>query len=106
MKNWLRAAFLAFPVLTASSVDCTYLQDPSGFLRTPEQRWREVSGWTEQVDATKGPMPSRYRMDSPDAPLPRKISSTSTPSGEWSAMRFGRRPCPPTKNSYAGRTWT
>src|SRR5262245_55917756 len=72
MRNWLRAAFLAMPVLTAASADCTYLDNPSSFLRTPEQRWREVSGWTEQVNAAKGSRLGAQRLDVADAPLPRR----------------------------------
>ena len=73
MKNWLRAAVLSFPILAVSSADCTYLDKPEEFLRTPEQHWREISGWTEQVTAMKEPTPVRRGVDLPDgtpAPLP------------------------------------
>ena len=73
MKNWLRAALLSFPILAVSSADCTYLDKPEEFLRTPEQHWREISGWTEQVAAMKESTPVRRGVDLPDgAPTPRK----------------------------------
>lgn len=75
MTNWLRAAVLAFPILAVSSADCTYLNHPDDFLRAPEQHWRDVSGWTEQVARTKAPALFRAAMKPADAepgPLPRK----------------------------------
>ena len=67
MKNWLRVAFVAFPILAVSSADCTYLNDPGEFLHTPEQQWQEISGWTEQVAVMK------VMNDVADrAPVPRK----------------------------------
>src|SRR5437016_8981202 len=63
MKNWLRAAIISVPMLAVSSADCTFLNKPEEFLRKPEQRWQEISGWTARV------APSRA---ADTIPIPRK----------------------------------
>jgi hypothetical protein len=72
MKHWLRTVFLVFPVLALSSADCTYLDNPDEFLEAPEERWRDVSGWTEGVALTKEPTLHRYAMNTDGASMPRK----------------------------------
>ena len=73
MKNWLRAAFLAFPILAVSSADCTYLNNPAEFLHTSEQQWREVSGWTDRVVRAKEPATFARNMNvAGEQPVPRK----------------------------------
>jgi hypothetical protein len=64
MKNWLRAAIISVPLLAVSSADCTFLNKPEEFLRKPEQRWREISGWTARV------APAKPAADT--VPVPRK----------------------------------
>jgi Protein of unknown function (DUF1549)/Protein of unknown function (DUF1553) len=91
MKNWFAAAFLALPLLTTASVDCTYLDNPVGFFPVPEKRWHEISGWTEQVVATRKASMSRA-MDSLDAPLPRKNLIDDYVFGRME--RDGIRPAP------------
>ena len=49
MKNCFRAAIISLPLLGVSSADCTFLNKPEEFLRKPEQRWQEISGWTARV---------------------------------------------------------
>jgi hypothetical protein len=64
MKNWLRAAIISVPMLAVSSADCTFLNNPEEFLRKPEQRWQQISGWTAKV------APLRAAADA--NPVPRK----------------------------------
>jgi len=68
MKNWLRAAIISVPMLAVSSADCTFLNKPEEFLRKPEQRWQEISGWTARVAPAKAvadtvPMPRKNFVD-------------------------------------------
>jgi uncharacterized protein DUF1549/uncharacterized protein DUF1553 len=69
VKNWLRSAFLVFPILAVSSAECTYLENPDHFLYTPAQHWREISGWTDRVArqtmkvADTGTMPRKNLID-------------------------------------------
>ena len=68
MKNGLAAAVLTLPLLQAASVNCTYLENPAAFLPASEQRWKEISRWTERVDIAKRAGPALRLADSTEAP--------------------------------------
>lgn len=74
MKRWLLAALLAVPVLALSSaVDCSFLQNPSDFLYSREQHWREVSKSTDILTRTRRPTLIRHALNAQQtAPTPRK----------------------------------
>src|SRR5262245_56627472 len=68
MKNWLRAAIISVPMMAISSADCTFLNKPEEFLRKPDQRWQEISGWTSKVSppiaaADTNPIPRKNFID-------------------------------------------
>ena len=60
------------PLPTAA--DCTYLQNPDGFIQSPELHQAEISHWTETVgDQVKfAPVRSGMMADASSAPMPRK----------------------------------
>src|SRR5438105_5141000 len=66
MKLWL-LAFDVLPVMTESSADCTYLQNPDRFHFSPDQHWREISRTFSRPrinsPADSGPMPRKNFID-------------------------------------------
>lgn len=70
----IRAAVVAVAIAVfIPSDDCTFLQNPDEFLRSPEQRWRELSAWTGRLERELQPHRLAYAaIANQDAQTPRR----------------------------------